>query len=69
MFAAEVAVGIFVFVDHWNDYSGFSVGRYNEERYCKRGRGGGGGAVGDGRWALDRCCKGRSKPWSAKGQA
>ena len=50
MFAAEVAVGIFVFVDHWNDYSGFSVGRYNEERYCKRGRGGGGG--GGGRWAV-----------------
>ena len=46
MFAAEVAVGIFVFVDHWNDYRGFSVGRYNEERYCKRGGGGGGG----GRW-------------------
>ena len=28
------------------------MGRYNEERYCKRGRGGGGGAVGGGRWAV-----------------
>ena len=32
------------------------MGRYNEERYCKRGRGGvgggGGWAVGGGRWAV-----------------
>ena len=60
MFAAEMAVGIFVFVDHWNDYSGSSVGRYNEEQYCKRG--------GVGRWT-GVVIKGRSKPWSAKGQA